>query len=551
MVISLTGLIGLQASLLGDAWQSKEDSFRRNVQAALGSVADALEDEETIYATMRVIGDATEIVISSGMVTDTVVKELSGEPGAGAITRKQEIVVAINRTNDVRAMAIECDTPGTYYHVSPDTTIFIDRRAWHSSQLHPDSLMVMFQYSKDSSILTVNGSQEHFGSEAWGPLLDSGRFQLISRVMDQLGSRQHVPIEQRLDSARLTTAIRNALDKFGISLEPVYAVIAEQDSSLHFQNQSGFGSELKASEYQASLFPHDILAAPNSLSLYFPERGLYLFKQIGLLLAMTVMFMAVVVFGFGYTVKTVLAQQRTTRQMVEFVNNMTHEFKTPISTVALACEAILRPDVISEPDKVARFSKMIQDENRRMRHQAEKILQMAALEEQQGELKLSAVDLHAVIENAVESIQLQVASRNGRVSTRLSSRNAWMQADEVHLTGIIFNLLDNANKYSPDNPDITVSTEDHPDGIRVTIADQGIGMASAEFERIFEKYYRVPSGNVHDVKGFGLGLSYVSLMVKAHGGRISVRSKLGRGTEIDLVLPVTPDATPGDKEAVS
>ena len=276
-----------------------------------------------------------------------------------------------------------------------------------------------------------------------------------------------------------------------------------------------------------------------------------MWRQIGPMLGATALFMLVVTGVFAYSVKTMVAQRRAGRQMVDFVNNMTHEFKTPISTVALACEAILRKDVIGEPDKVRRFSNMIVDENRRMRHQVEKILQMAALEETQGRLAFATVDVHEVIRNAVESISLQVERRRGSMSCDLKSTRHLIEADEVHLTGVIYNLLDNANKYSPDCPCIRVITEDVEDGVLITVADNGIGLKPEDRKRIFDKYYRVSHGNVHDVKGFGLGLSYVALMVRAHGGHIRVESEPGKGTRMILWFPASPQMLRPDEGASS
>jgi two-component system phosphate regulon sensor histidine kinase PhoR len=221
---------------------------------------------------------------------------------------------------------------------------------------------------------------------------------------------------------------------------------------------------------------------------------------------------------------------------------MTHEFKTPISTVSLASEAISRPDVIADKEKVSRYNNMIQSENRRMRGQVEKILQMAVLEEGDYELKLEDVDVHRVIEKAVASIALQVENRQGHVDCSLAAENPIIKADAVHLENIINNILDNANKYSFQNPQIRVSTQNQDHGIMVSIEDNGMGISEKDKKQVFEKYYRVASGNLHDVKGFGLGLSYVRLMVEAHGGKISLESKEGRGTAVKIYFPFDAEA---------
>jgi len=220
---------------------------------------------------------------------------------------------------------------------------------------------------------------------------------------------------------------------------------------------------------------------------------------------------------------------------------MTHEFKTPISTISLAAEAILRRDVISDNEKVTQYSKMILDENKRMRRQAEKILQMAALEESDLSLKAIDVNLHDVINEAVDGISLAVKKRGGTISCTLNAEKDIVRGDRVHLSGIVHNLLDNANKYSPEKPEISIFTSNADGGIYIRVVDNGVGINEEDLKMVFSKYYRVSSGNIHDVKGFGLGLSYVKLMVEAHGGSITMKSKYGEGTRVEVFLPLERD----------
>jgi len=225
--------------------------------------------------------------------------------------------------------------------------------------------------------------------------------------------------------------------------------------------------------------------------------------------------------------------------MTEFINNMTHEFKTPISTVALASEAIMRDDVIRQKDKVDKYNRMIRDENQRMRRQVDRILQMAVLEEGDYELNLENIDIHEIITRASQNTALHVEHNGGEISHSLEARNSHVKADRVHLENIIHNLLDNAGKYSGDTPKIQISSFNTLGGIAISIKDHGIGMSEKDCRLAFEKYYRVYTGNVHNVKGFGLGLSYVKLMVTAMNGRVRLRSKLAEGTEVELFFPVS------------
>jgi two-component system phosphate regulon sensor histidine kinase PhoR len=265
---------------------------------------------------------------------------------------------------------------------------------------------------------------------------------------------------------------------------------------------------------------------------------MFLLRSMSPLLGATVLFMAGIVFAFSYSLRTIFKQKNISDALIEFINNMTHEFKTPISTIALASEAIARPDILQNGDKVLRYNEIIHDENARMKQQAEKILQMAVLEEGDYELHLVPLDAHEVIRKAVESIALQVERKGGQISCRLDAKASIVNADAVHMANIIHNLLDNANKYSPGEPRIEISTANTDGLLRIQVQDNGIGMNEDDARRAFDKYFRVATGNQHDVKGFGLGLSYVKLMVEAHKGSIRLKSAPGAGTTVELYFPV-------------
>jgi signal transduction histidine kinase len=243
--------------------------------------------------------------------------------------------------------------------------------------------------------------------------------------------------------------------------------------------------------------------------------------------------------GFGVVIWTIRRQQQLASSMVEFINNMTHEFKTPLSTVKLAAEAIQRHDVIGRKTKVLQYNRMVAEEAQRMKRQVDRILDLAQLEEGDVELSFSRVDLHALLSEASRTFAMQVEARGGRLTLRRDAASATVQGDPVHLLNILHSLLDNANKYSPDAPDILVATANEGDLVVITIADRGIGIPADHQKRVFEKYYRVPTGKLHDVKGFGIGLSYVKLMVEAHHGTVQLQSHPGRGTTVVLRLPVT------------
>ncbi|NSL88607.1 sensor histidine kinase [Chitinophaga solisilvae] len=257
-------------------------------------------------------------------------------------------------------------------------------------------------------------------------------------------------------------------------------------------------------------------------------------KQLGIMITGGILFTMIIVTAFALTIRTLLNQKKLSEIKSDFINNMTHELKTPLATISLAIDAIGNEKVLSKPDKIQYFSGIIKEENKRMNKQVESILQSALLEKDEIGLKLQATDVHNVIRNTTDNLQLQLASRNGVVDLQLDAINPVIMADDVHFSNVIFNLLDNAIKYSNENLEIRIQTYNTRKSLVLVITDNGIGMSRDTISRIFEKFYRAHTGNVHNVKGFGLGLTYVKAIVDAHKGKIKVESTLGKGSKFTL-----------------
>ena len=233
----------------------------------------------------------------------------------------------------------------------------------------------------------------------------------------------------------------------------------------------------------------------------------------------------------------ILRQKKISEVKNDFINNMTHEFKTPIATVSLATEALQDDDIKGNKAFVERYVSVIQEENKRLGMQVERVLQIASLDKKDFKLKIEEANLHQIIEKALVNINILVEKRGGSISSQLLASNPIIEADKVHLTNIVYNLLDNANKYSPDAPQINIRTENISTGVILKISDEGIGMSKEASQKIFDKFYRVSTGNVHDVKGFGLGLSYVKNIIDMHHGSINVKSEPGKGSTFKIILP--------------
>jgi two-component system phosphate regulon sensor histidine kinase PhoR len=356
-------------------------------------------------------------------------------------------------------------------------------------------------------------------------------------------------LTDRVDINKLDFYLRRELQKRGIDISYHYGVFANENQSFIILNGNYVVEEqgeqysrtpinrgLLNSEYKVDLFAAED-NIPGALYIDFPNRNRILFKNVWPTIVGSVIFTAIILFCFTYTILVIFQQKKLSAMKTDFINNMTHEFKTPIATIDLAADSITSPQIVSQSGKVTRFASIIKQENRRLLSQVEKVLQMALLDKKDFKLRFSEVNVHEVIVQAVEHINLQVEQKGGQVIAELGAAHPSIYADHTHISNIIHNLLDNANKYSLEKPLIKVATRNLNGAVEITVQDKGIGMTKEQKKHIFEKFYRVHIGNLHDVKGFGLGLSYVKAMVNAHQGSIEVQSELGQGSSFILTLP--------------
>ncbi len=252
---------------------------------------------------------------------------------------------------------------------------------------------------------------------------------------------------------------------------------------------------------------------------------------------LTVIVVLVLLF-FGFAVSVILKQKRLSEVKTDFINNMTHELKTPISTIGLSAEMIMRSDVMKEPERIQKFAGLIFKENKRLQSQVERVLNVAKLDKEEVTLKKEQFDMHELLEEAKENFEFNQNEKGGTISLELTAENYQINVDPVHVSNVVFNLLDNAVKYCKEDPVVSVRTYNDRNYFVLEIEDNGIGIKREDQKMIFDKFYRVPTGNLHDVKGFGLGLYYVKLIVDAHHGTISLRSTPGKGTTFTVKIPL-------------
>lgn len=366
------------------------------------------------------------------------------------------------------------------------------------------------------------------------------------------------PLESRIEPAMLDTILRQELaDRGLVGGDYTYGIYSKQRRDFvlvdgHWvvgargpyelvSDERVPGGTLESSEFAVALYDEVAVQPPGLLMIHFPRQSSIVMQPVWITIAVSGLLLAIVLACFAYSIFVIFRQKRLSMMKNDFISNMTHEFKTPIATISLAADSIKNPKVSGSPEKLTRFADIIQKENSRMNRQVEKVLQAAQIERGEFKLRPVDVDLHALVQEAAEHMALQAEKRGGQVTVELAATDPVLSADRTHLANVLHNLLDNAIKYSPEAPRITVRTGGLRNGnIRVSVADNGVGMSREDQAQIFEKFFRVHTGNRHDVKGFGLGLSYVKAVAEAHGGSVAVDSALGRGSTFSLDLPRRP-----------
>lgn len=348
----------------------------------------------------------------------------------------------------------------------------------------------------------------------------------------------NLPLKERIDQQQLEHLLRTELKASGINLDFKYAV-----KSFPFgEEQYVFGSNGydpgTRKEYHDVLFPHDENPKPNYLRVYFPKRDTFLLKATGFMVIPTAILTFMLIAIFVYTIMIILKQKKLSIIKNDFINNMTHELKTPISTISLASQMLHDNSVSNTPKTIEHISSVILQESKRLSFQVEKVLQMAIFNEGRLKLKFKEFHFNDLISNVILNFELRVKNKGGQLGAELLAEQDFIKGDEVHVTNVIFNLLDNAVKYSKDQPEISIKTENKGNYLLVTVKDNGIGIPKEHIDQIFERFFRVPTGNVHDVKGFGLGLSYVKKIIDAHQGKIKVESVVNKGTKFILYFPL-------------
>lgn len=372
-------------------------------------------------------------------------------------------------------------------------------------------------------------------------IYETTSYNLVQDVAKELQNKD-VPLENRVPGKDdLDTLIRKELLSRNINLPySFWLTPSKNQDKIIYRNVINKNDELlPKNTYQKVVFGNDIaIADPGMLYLSFPSKNSLILSNMFVTLASSAGLLLILIFIFTYTIMSIVRQKKLSEMKNDFINNMTHEFKTPVATIMIASEALKDPDIIGDKNRVNRLANVIYDENVRLGNHIEQVLNAARADKKEIKFDVKPVKINELIAAVVDSMSLQLQKRNTHLTLYLDAIADELDGDELHLSNVIYNLIDNAIKYSVNEPKITIETASSFSHISIKITDEGIGMTREQTKRIFDQFYRVPTGNLHNVKGFGLGLNYVQDIITQMHGKIKVNSEKDKGTTFEIILPI-------------
>jgi two-component system phosphate regulon sensor histidine kinase PhoR len=555
MSIASLGLMGFQYYWVKNAIRINEERFEQLIHQALSGTVEQLEKGETSDVLLsKLIQDPAlqqslfqkiePIEVKIGKQKNYTRKSLTDTL---LLNQMPQVSPTFRRMLQSRGldMSVLEELENFFTYMTPEVA---------SSIFTPDEMEILlqekekqFQYLNKNQGFQLKKSAVNSSEREQSPELNISpdalekikktnlKIELMNQAWDELAAGQKAILE-RLDTIMVRKLVKNHLLELGIIENFELGIIKDNGAVMPL----GFVSDpllLVSQGAHAKLFPNDIIGKDNFLYLYFPDKNYHVIRQVWLPISSSLVFIGVIIFCFIYAIKVIIRQKALSDIKNDFINNMTHEFKTPLATVSLAVEALQDPELSTQDKFRIRYLGIIRDENKRLVSQVEKVLQAAALDKKDFRLKIESLNLSELLENNVDQMSLLLEKRAGKISLVNKLTDPIIEGDAFHMTHIINNLLDNANKYSPEKPVITIEAKNSGNQVVISVKDQGMGMSKEAHRKIFDKFYRVHTGNLHDVKGFGLGLSYVKTMLEAHKGTIQVQSELGKGSTFTIYLP--------------
>ncbi|MBE3086361.1 MAG: HAMP domain-containing histidine kinase [Bacteroidetes bacterium] len=529
MLLSIIGIIWVQTVWIRNAVGIRNENFNNAVIVSLNNAANAIESSRKMnFFNNFILDNSLSFNDSSGDITSYMsIGSYSSEPGNKFSVR------ITNQSVSGSFDTGKVTTANESFVFTGDTSIVSDSVTFIAAAPDESGKMSIVRRGEGAN---TNSRAVYIRQNEFLDWVKkrSSEFQNMSDQMISEIYQWEKTLE--LDNKEIEYTLNRSLAFAGVQTPYEYAIIKDgivQDGAINKSQKNDF---LK-SNYMVRLFPDNIIRQDLILSVIFPERANYVLGSMAWILGGSMLFSLFILATFALSLYFIIRQKKISEMKSDFINNMTHEFKTPIATISLAADTITNPKVIKDEVSIRHFISMIKKENSRMNKKVETILQIASLDKKEIEFRFENVSMHSIIEHAIDTIDIQVQQRNGKINLNLEASEPVVYGDSEHLTNLVNNLLDNAIKYSNESPEITVKTKNNEKGLILSVEDKGIGMTKAVQSKIFERFYRQSSGNVHDVKGFGLGLNYARAIIDAHRGNITVFSEPGKGSRFDIFLP--------------
>lgn len=598
MTFALLGVFVMQMYYIRESYNLKSQLFEQNVNQALVAVVNKIQKQNVIHRINQKDNEFKQLEVSSiRSKTDSIVsfkvkfkeneiqRKLKQQQQILAYLNFQDSIINANylqpqiiseedyailsnpnpndntltyninelRTKDGRVVSRQLSSsyvrkrPVIKLNNLPDSIIYL---ALSPTDLRPQfitlpsidpDLKVRFKMEDAKAEHLYKVELERLYADTVNIFANGRNVMLLQDVAKEMANKD-VPLKDRMPSQEVVdTLIKAELLSKNIDLDYNYWVTPSRNAGkVIYQNVSlPTGDVMPKNTFSKVIFGNDLLTKdPGMLYISFPSKNSLIFNNMFVTLVSSVGLLLVLISIFAYTIYAIIRQKKLSEMKTDFINNMTHEFKTPVATIMIASEALKDPDLTPDKARVNRLAGIIYDENVRLGSHIERVLNVAKLDNKELKLGRSPVAMNELISLVVDSISLQLQKKNAELVLVLDADPDVVIGDELHLSNMIYNLIDNANKYSPENPKITVKTKNLANGIGIEVQDEGIGMTKEQTKRIFDQFYRVPTGNLHDVKGFGLGLSYVNDIIKQMNGTIRVQSEKDKGTTFVIHLPI-------------
>ncbi|RVT73377.1 HAMP domain-containing histidine kinase [Flavobacterium sufflavum] len=515
MSLSLIGIILVQVYWFNTSFKNNDEQFKYHVTQVISNVADKLEQQEeySFYDKINHIKDSTGKIPQKEDLLEILFVQRNTKTNKTIIYKNSISSEKYDINSSLFSKKFNSDgfrsfTSKRQTEVYNNNNNIIDNSALNKS-LIPDDI-----FKKEGNLDVLNKAQLQISYKDYASAL---------------------PIEERISKEKLRNLLKKELVEHGVKTKFEFGIFSNgiqtkiKSDGFHFDKDATYSIPILADNEGNEKY---------KLSVTFPHKKRFLFSELVSITILSIVFTLIILIAYTSALNQLIRQRQISEIKTDFINNMTHEFKTPIATINLALDAIKNPKIIEDKEKVFRYLQMIRDENKRMHAQVENVLRISKLEKKELDIEKGSSNVEEVIYDAIDHVNLILQDRGGEINKHFEAVRTTVLINEVHFTNVIVNILENAIKYSPDTPKIDIYTENIKDMILIKVKDQGLGMSKVAQKRVFEKFYREHTGDLHNVKGHGLGLAYVKRIVEDHNGQVFVESEKGKGSTFIIKLPL-------------